>query len=57
MRPKRHELLVVESDRPGLLSWIAGSLSLAGLSILSAQVFTTDDGAAVDLFDVEGVFE
>ena len=45
------------ADRPGLLSWIAGSLALAGLSILTAQVFTTDDGAAVDLFEVEGVFE
>jgi [protein-PII] uridylyltransferase len=36
---------------------IAGALSLAGLSILSAQVFTTDDGTAVDVFDVEGTFE
>ncbi len=34
-----------------------GALSLAGLSILTAQVFTTEDGAAVDLFEVEGVFE
>jgi [protein-PII] uridylyltransferase len=51
------ELLVVARDRPGLLSWIAGSLSLAGLSILSAQVFTTIDGVAVDLFAVEGVWE
>ena len=31
------------------------SLSLAGLSILTAQVFTTEDGAAVDLFEVQGV--
>lgn len=57
VRPGTYELLVVASDRPGLLSWIAGSLALAGLSILTAQVFTTDDGAAVDLFEVEGVFE
>ena len=28
-----------------------------GLSILSAQAFTTEDGAAVDLFEVHGVFE
>ena len=40
-----------------LLSWIAGALSLAGLSILTAQVFTTDDGAAADLFEVQGAFE
>ena len=52
-----YELLVVAADRPGLLSWIAGAVALAGLSILTAQVFTTDDGVAVDLFEVEGVFE
>jgi [protein-PII] uridylyltransferase len=55
--PGTYELLVVAADRPGLLSWIAGALALAGLSILSAQVFTTDDGTAVDLFEVEGVFD
>jgi [protein-PII] uridylyltransferase len=52
-----HSLTVVARDRPGLLSLVAGSLSLAGLSILSAQAFTTDDGVAVDVFDVEGAFE
>jgi [protein-PII] uridylyltransferase len=56
-RPGAYELLVVAVDRPGLLSWIAGSLSLAGLSILTAQAYTTDDGVAVDLFEVEGAFE
>jgi [protein-PII] uridylyltransferase len=56
-RPGTYELLVVAADRPGLLSWIAGSVALAGLSILTAQAFTTDDGVAVDLFEVEGAFE
>jgi [protein-PII] uridylyltransferase len=56
-RSGAYELLVVAVDRPGLLSWIAGSLSLAGLSILTAQAFTTDDAVAVDLFEVEGAFE
>jgi [protein-PII] uridylyltransferase len=56
-RPGTSELLVVAPDRPGLLSWIAGSLALAGLSILTAQAFTTADGVAVDLFEVEGAFE
>jgi [protein-PII] uridylyltransferase len=56
-RPGTYALTVVAADRPGLLSLIAGALSLAGLSILSAQVFTTEDGAAVDVFDVEGAFE
>ena len=52
-----YELLVVAGDRPGLLSWVAGSLTLEGLSILTAQVFTTDDGVAVDRFQVVGAFE
>jgi len=56
-RPGTYALTVVASDRPGLLSWIAGSLSLAGLSILTAHVFTTDDGVAMDVFEVEGAFE
>lgn len=56
-RPGTSELTAVAADRPGLLSMIAGSLALAGLSILSAQVFTTGDGVAVDLFEVQGTFE
>ena len=56
-KPGTYELLVVAADRSGLLSWIAGALALAGLSILSAQVFTTEDGVAADLFEVEGAFE
>lgn len=57
VRAGSYELLVVARDRPGLLSWIAGSLALAGLSILTAQVFTTEDGVAADLFEVEGAWE
>jgi [protein-PII] uridylyltransferase len=56
-RPGTYGLTVVAHDRPGLLSRIAGALGLSGLSILSAQVFTTEDGIAVDLFEVEGAFE
>ena len=56
-RPGTYSLTVVASDRPGLLSLIAGALSLAGLSILTAQAFTTQDGAALDVFEVEGLFE
>jgi len=56
-REATSELLVVARDRPGLLSQIAGALALGGISILSAQVFTTPDGVAVDLFEVEGAFD
>ena len=55
-REDSYELLVVAADHPGLLSQIAGSLALAGLSVLSAQVFTTDDHVAADLFEVQGSF-
>jgi [protein-PII] uridylyltransferase len=56
-RPATYALTVVAADRPGLLSLIAGALSLSGLSILTAQVFTTEDGVAVDVFEVEGAFD
>jgi [protein-PII] uridylyltransferase len=52
-----YSLTVVAADRRGLLASIAGALSLAGLSILTAQVFTSDDDIAVDVFEVEGAFE
>ena len=50
------ELTIVAADRPGLLARMAGSVALAGLSILSAQAFTTEDGVALDLFVVEPAF-
>jgi [protein-PII] uridylyltransferase len=56
-RPDTYVVTVVAADRPGLLSMIAGALALAGLSILTAQVFTSEDGVAVDVFEVEGAFE
>ena len=52
-----HEVTVVARDRPGLLAKIAGALVLAGLNILSARAFTTEDGVAIDLFTVEPAFE
>src|SRR5206468_3820274 len=44
-------------DRLGLLAAVAGSMTLAGLSILSAQAFTTEQGLALDVFEVRGAFE
>jgi [protein-PII] uridylyltransferase len=56
-KPDTYEVLVVAGDRPGLLSWIAGALAISGLSIRTAHVFTTSEGSAVDLFEVQGTFE
>jgi [protein-PII] uridylyltransferase len=44
-------------DRLGLLALTAGSMTLSGLSILGAQAFTTEDGLALDVFEVRGAFE
>ncbi|MCA1727191.1 MAG: HD domain-containing protein [Actinobacteria bacterium] len=47
---------VAARDRPGLLSSIAGAMALSGLSILSAHAFTSGDGLALDLFEVQPAF-
>jgi [protein-PII] uridylyltransferase len=43
------EAVVVARDRPGLLSLVAGACTASGISILSAQVFTRDDGVALEV--------
>jgi UTP:GlnB (protein PII) uridylyltransferase len=55
--PGSYQLSVGAVDRLGLLASVAGSMTLSGLSILSAQAFTTEDGLALDVFEVRGTFE
>jgi [protein-PII] uridylyltransferase len=44
------EFTVVAGDRPGLFSMIAGVLASYGVNILGAQITTSDDDVALDVF-------
>jgi len=48
-------LVVVAPDRPGLFATLAGVLSSCGHNILAASAYTTRDGLALDLFDVDPI--
>ena len=48
------EITFVSQDRLGLFSDIAGVLALHNMNILSANIYTWQDGTAVDLFKVTG---
>ena len=50
------DVTVVAHDRPGLFSRIAGTLTLHQLDVLTARAWSTDDGFAVDMFQVEPQF-
>lgn len=45
-------LLIMTTDRPGLLSKICGVLALHNLKILAAQIFTWKDGTVVDSLSI-----
>jgi len=45
-------ILLMSTDRSGLLAKICGVLALHNLRILSAQIFTWQDGTAVDVINV-----
>lgn len=46
------ELTLAAKDRPGLLALFTGVLSAHGVDILRAQISSTEDGLALDVFDV-----
>ncbi|MBV9039455.1 MAG: [protein-PII] uridylyltransferase, partial [Acidimicrobiia bacterium] len=50
------ELVVAARDHAGLFAELAGTLSLHGLNVLAADVWTSDDGVAVDWFRTESAF-
>ena len=49
------ELSVVTRDAPGLFSKMTGVLSLNGISIIDAQLFTLPDGTVLDLLWVTDI--
>jgi [protein-PII] uridylyltransferase len=48
------EFIVVAHDRPGMFSSIAGVLSLRGIDVHDAEIYTRSDGVAVEVFRVIG---
>jgi [protein-PII] uridylyltransferase len=45
-------LLIMATDKPGLLAKICGVMALNNLTVLNAQIFTWKDGTVVDVLDV-----
>lgn len=50
-------VLVVAQDSTGLLAKICGTLALHGLNVVSAQIFTWEDGTVVDVLNVRPAAE
>jgi [protein-PII] uridylyltransferase len=51
------ELTVVAPDHPRLLSIIAGACATASANIVDAQIFTTNDGLALDTISISRAFD
>src|SRR5258708_39046039 len=47
------EIVIYTPDHPGLFSRLAGAISVSNGSIVGAKIFTTLDGYALDLFQVQ----
>ncbi len=50
---EKWSLLIMTTDRPGLLAKICGVMALNNLSVTKAQIFTWEDGTVVDVVDVQ----
>jgi [protein-PII] uridylyltransferase len=50
------EITLIAPDHPRLLSIVAGACTAAGANIVDAQIFTTNDGVALDSFFVSRTF-
>ena len=48
-----NSLTVVDADRPGLFSKVAGVIALSGLDVLAAEAYSDDEGSALCTFRVE----
>ena len=48
-------VLLMTTDRTGLLSKICGTFALYNLNILQAQIFTLKDGTVVDVLDIRSL--
>jgi [protein-PII] uridylyltransferase len=51
------ELTVIAPDHPRLLSIVAGACAASGANIVDAQIYTTNDGLALDTFFVSRGFD
>jgi [protein-PII] uridylyltransferase len=56
VRGRGTSVTIAAPDRPGLFSRVAGTLTIHGLDVLAARVWSGDEGLALEEFDVQPVF-